>query len=347
MTIEQALSKYHWIKLGEDGVLELYLDHHSLSSFRQCEAYFELSILNSIRGKGREWSLELGILFHKMLEIFYERRQAGAFDLQTWLADTITYWLEFKMDEFSEHKTYKALGGLTGFITLLTQYADFYNADTERLRIIGMEIPFGKDREVFLGQFTPYPCYKENLKELNRVLGVRCYLTGRIDFLMDSGTAIGPLDHKTFTFFKGNPGEVYDPQEGMTGYVYAARAVVAKHFPELMRERKLDRIWLNCVQITPPADKEDYNKRFKRIPLLKTDYQLETWRLRQLRTFSKIYDLVIGGAVADWNTSICANMFHRDCPFKNLHRQNGQSNLLTILNADFIQGEPWNPETIK
>ena len=124
---------------------------------------------------------------------------------------------------------------------------------------------------------------------------------------MDSGNAIGPLDHKTTAFFKGNPTNSYDPQEGMTGYVFATQQILKLQFPELLSSRKVDRIWMNFAQITPTANALE---RFKRVPIFKTDWQLEQYRLRQLRTFHKIYDMVILGERADWNTSVCNNMFH-------------------------------------
>lgn len=346
MTLEDLISKYHFIQLGEDGVVELYFDHHSLSAFRMCEAYFELSIQNSIKPKERIWSLELGIVYHKMLEIFYTLKQKDEFIIEKWLSYAIELWDINKMEEFKEHKTFKALGGLHGFVALLAQYAQHFASEVDRLRIIGMEIPFGKAKEVYLGEFKIYQNNGEAYDSLS-YKKIRCYYSGRIDLLMDNGVAIGPLDHKTFTFFRGVPTEMYDPQEGMTGYIFATRAIVQKNFPEMLRSRKLDRIWLNCAQITPTKENlEDPHKRFKRIPILKTDYQLEQWRLRQLSTFSKIYDILTGSRIADWNAAMCSNMYWRECPYKNLHRQNSSSNLLTILNNDFKQAEAWNPELV-
>jgi len=194
-----------------------------------------------------------------------------------------------------------------------------------------------------LGDFSVTQDWDSPEASMNKAW-VRCYLTGRIDFLMDSGSAIGPLDHKTTAFIRDNPANSYDPQDGMTGYIYASQRIIKDKFPELLSTRKVDRIWMNFAQIAPEADAM---KRFRRIPIYKTEYQLEEYRKRQLRTFHKIYDLLILGEKPDWNTSICNNFFHSECQYRNLHRQNTASSMLQILNSDFVVGEEWNPETLK
>lgn len=350
MTIEEAVSKFHWIKIGEDGVVELYLDHHALSTFRQCEASFELSQMAGVKSKFKSWNLEFGIIFHKMVEDFYTLKKNDEFEINAWLAKGIEYWQKFQMDEqFSEHKMHKVLGGAYGFVAMMGQYAEHFAAEVDRLRVIGIEITFGKKKEVPLGIFTAQPYKARDIKteEYNSqsyVSNVRCYLTGRIDFLMDSGNAIGPLDHKTTANFAGkNPTNSYDPQEGMTGYIYAAQRIIKDKFPELLATRKVDRIWMNFAQITPDADPL---KRFRRSPIFKTEYQLEEYRKRQLRTFHKIYDMVVLGERPDWNTSVCNNMFHSECQFRILHKQNTGDAMLQVLKQDFIVAPLWNPEEV-
>lgn len=343
MNIEEAVTKFHWINIGEDGVVELFLDHHSLATFRSCEASFELSMMAGIKSKQRSWNLEFGIIFHKLIEDFYTMKRDDAFDSFVWLSKAVVIWKDKQMEEqFSEHKMYKVLGGLAGFIAMLGQYADHFAAEVDRLRVIGIEITFGKKKEVPLGNFQVKP-YDLSVRVEPECQEVRCYLTGRIDFLMDSGNAIGPLDHKTTAFFRGNPTNSYDPQEGMTGYVFATQQILKFQFPELLAARKVDRIWMNFAQITPTPNAME---RFKRIPVFKTDWQLEQYRQRQLRTFHKIYDMVILGEKPDWNTSVCNNMFHSECQYRNLHRQNTSSAMLQILNQDFVVAPLWNPEEV-
>jgi len=343
MEILEAVKKFHWMNVGEDGVVEMFLDHHSLSTFRMCEAAFELSLMANIKTKTRNWNLEFGILYHKMIEEFYIAKRDNCFAIDKWLGSAIKMWTELRMDEFDEHLVYKKLNGLDGFATLLIQYAEHFASEVDRLRVIGIEITFGKKKEVPLGEFK--------IVDDDYILGintpVRCYLTGRIDFLMDSGTSIGPLDHKTTAFFgKDNIVNSYDPQEGMTGYIFSTREILKRNFPDLLGARKVDRIWMNFASITPPPD-GDPLKRFKRIPIFKQDWQLEQYRLRQLRTFHKIYDLVIGDERPDWNTSMCNNMFHKPCQYQNLHKQGTNQDMIQILNTDFRVAAPWNPEDIR
>lgn len=349
MNIEQAIQKYHFLQRDPStGALEIYLDHHSMASFRSCEAKFELEILNNIKGKGRAWSLEFGIVFHEMIEKFYLAKRDGNFEYSIWLALGQELWEAANLNKFSEHKTYKALNGFPGFLVLLSQYAEFYANELNNLRPIGIEIAFGKKKEVPLGSFR-YPLIEPSLQPHfklefdTEIIDVNCYLTGRIDFLMDSGLAIGPLDHKTAAWFSGDMTENHDPQEGMTGYVYATNHIIRANFPELASTRKCDRVWMNYVQVKA---EQDFNKRFKRIPIFKTEFQLEQYRLRQVQTCKKIFEFIINGEVATWNTSVCNNMYHQKCPFHSLHRQNNPESMFSILENQFVVAEPWNPEKL-
>src|SRR5216684_6188653 len=116
MRIEESCEKFHWMKLEEDGVVEMYLDHHSLATFRSCEASFELSMMANIKSKHRSWNLEFGIVFHSAVEMFYTMKRDGVFDMNLWLTKCVEMWRSSNIDEqFSEHKMYQSLGGLEGF----------------------------------------------------------------------------------------------------------------------------------------------------------------------------------------------------------------------------------------
>jgi hypothetical protein len=328
MTIDEAAERYHWIQIAEDGACELFLDHHMLSSFRLCEAAFDLTHLQFYSPKGRmPWGLAFGIVFHKAIEFLYKTKATETFEAQKLIDYATSAWIAADLDHYSEHKTCQALGGLPGFIALLIQYTIFYSGETERLRPIATEIAFGKAKEVPLGSFD----------------NVRCYLTGRMDFLMDSGTAIGPTDHKTVAFFKGNPLDNFEPQDGMTGYVYATQAIVKRNFPELATQRKLDRIWMNLIQV---KNEPDHNKRFKRLPIFKTEWQLEQYRLRQLSTFKAIFEVLINERPPQWNTSACNNYWRGECSYRNVHRQGSEGAMLHILNNDFEIKPAWNTEEV-
>lgn len=344
MTLAEAAANFHWIQIADDNTVELFLDHHSLSTFRMCEAHFELSHIRKYGGRGRQpWPLAFGIVFHKAVEYLYASKAIDKFEPDELVRVASKMWDDAGLDAYHEHKTYQALCGKAGFIALVLQYTSFYSGESERLRPIATEIAFGKAREVPLGEFVASIGSVCN-SSLTRPLTIKCFLTGRIDFLMDSGTAIGPMDHKTSAFFKGDPLANYEPQEGMTGYVLATQHIIKQNFPELAAKRKLDRMWMNFIQV---KNEPDNNKRFKRIPLFKTDYQLVQYRQRQISTFKKIFDLVISGRPADWNTSVCNNYWHQPCQFKNVHRQGSEAAMLTILNKDFEVKPAWDPETVE
>jgi len=174
----------------------------------------------------------------------------------------------------------------------------------------------------------------------HEMVHVDAYLTGRIDFLMDNGRVIGPLDHKTTAAIVGDPLEKYDPQDGMTGYIYATKHIIEKNFPELAKQRKLNMMWMNFVGI---SNQTDPNKRFKRLPLHKTDWQLEEYRLRNLTTFRRIFEMIYFEQPPQWATNLCGNMFRRDCQFKKVHRQSDLNSAFLVMNIDFIKKPIWNP----
>ena len=60
--VDSLLGKYNFISRNpETQEIEIFLDHHSMATFRQCQAKFELEILNNIRPKGQpSWPLAFG-----------------------------------------------------------------------------------------------------------------------------------------------------------------------------------------------------------------------------------------------------------------------------------------------
>ena len=342
--IEAKVEKYHWLRQEEDGSLSMFLDHHALSSFRMCEAYFDLAIIQGRAPKGGpSWPLAFGAVFHTAVEYLYKSKAISKFDPEQLKEIAVREWHKAKLEQFNQHKTYIALGGLPGFIALIMQYVSYYSGDLERMRPIATEVPFGKAKEVPLGEFS---AFKQDFDFINMdfEINVKCYLTGRIDFLMDSGTAIGPMDHKTSAQFKNNPMNTYETQEGMTGYIFATNHIVRHNFPELTASRSLDRMWMNFIQI---KSEPDSNKRFRRVPLFKTPWQLEQYKARQISTFKKIFDLfVLEQGTPDWNTNVCNSWWYQECPFRRVHRQSSEQSMLIVLNSDYEVREPWDPEKI-
>jgi hypothetical protein len=343
----QTLSqKLHWLKIADDGVPELYLDHHSMSMFRNCEEYFMLTMVQGIGTKGRIWFLEFGIVFHTTIEEYYNRREAKTFELWNWLAFAERLWLEndlefwdgrnfIKDGKKQPHKGYKDLGGLPGFKAMLMTYVSYFATENDHFRVIGTELFFGKKKEVSLLEDSTLYSYAP----------FRLYLTGKIDLLMDDGKSIGPMDHKTAGDFRGKSMvSNYEVQEGMTGYLYAAQKLVAQVLsPELVIQRQINKIWMNFVQVKTPTSGEA-KERFSRVPIYKTAEQLEQFRQRQIGTASRLFQILNEGRPADWNTMNCNSWMHQECAFKPLHRQGSTSAMQQLIQIEYTKKPIWNPE---
>src|SRR5258706_12820923 len=203
MTPEQAVSKYHWIKYDKDtNTIEMFLDNYMLSCARVCEAKFHLEHLLQIKPKytplgntdngkviRKPWFFDFGEYFHWCLEQFYvsfkEFKQPPKID--DWLKVCHDKWDEMKLDDYknsivkADVTKYESLGGWEGCAGLLVVYYTYYM--DQRLRIIDTEITFGHNKEVFLGKFPI--SMSESIFSY-----VDCYLTGRIDLLVDNGYKI-------------------------------------------------------------------------------------------------------------------------------------------------------------
>lgn len=344
--LEYLTEKLHWLKISEDGVPELYLDNHMMQTFRQCPARFHLDFIEGYGSTGHTWFLDFGIAVHSAIEYYYLHRREPDFDVLWWAGTYAkTIWNKMRMDEFYaegsqwHHKNYEYLGGSAGFSALLLQYAEIYHHENERLRVVGTELYFGKGREC-------------PLTLDDNVVPFRMYLCGKIDLLMDDGFNIGPMDHKTTAQFIGNPLKTYEIHDGMTGYVYATKMLMKNIFenPEHLT-RNTNKIWMNFLQVKPLPDKRrdgtipTVQDRFKRLPLLKTDWQLETYRQRQIATGQSIFNQLINPSMVWYrNTQVCTNYMRHDCTYQEVHRQNSAENELVHLSSNFTKRSIWDPE---
>ncbi len=340
-SVYRAVEKYpNLMSFAPDGVLELYADNHVLNSLRLCEGYFTESIMNRLQGRGRSWSLTFGQWLHKMMEYFYAGHKddwQGKWEYQgvkvtqdatQFIRLAQIEWENYQMEEFATFKQYAALQGFTGASLLLLQYFNLHTQGNERLRVVGAELSFGRNREVPIiaeaSGYTPY----------------RAYLTGRIDIVVDDGNHIGPLDHKTTAYFDGTEGQDFKPHDGMCGYTYALNALIE---PELKAKgRKCNTVIINHICL---KDQKDPMKRFKRSFKSYTDAEFAEYVTRQQRTFRKLYELVCLDAKPDWNTTLCTMMYYHDCPFKALHEVSPASRD-TVINQFYQLGPAWNPYTI-
>lgn len=352
MTPEKAAELYpHIIQIGSDGVPEIFADNHILSHLRLCEAFFIESFLNNLHQKGeRSWSLEFGIWFHKVMEKFYttQDKQAassgilGAQVNEVQCSDMATYasevWLASDMNYFNTkpeyYKVCAKIGGLTGAIQLVVDYWRMYGEGRDTLKVIGTELSFGRGKEV--------PIYEYNEAWPMIRLPFRAYYCGRMDAIGDDGSSIFPVDHKTTSTI--NPlttGRDFKPHDGMQGYVYALNQISKSYFPTL--QRTCNKAMVNHVQVNYSAD---YTKRFKRTPLHYSPLELEAWRVRQIRSFRKLWEIAVEEQSPDWNTNTCHDIYNYPCPFRLLHEQD-PVNRNSYLQAHYVQIEPWGHDTIE
>lgn len=342
------ISNFNWIKQTETNRYEMVLDHHMLATWRSCQAHFQHLHMEGRRPKnGYSWSLEFGILMHEIVQKIYDWKDANDFTFEKVSYIAAKMWDEANMDKFKDHPTSKSLGGKMGFIALCLQYVNYYTSDTERLRIIGTEIGFGSNKEVPLGFFNHMqPLYSdEQLFFQNTTvekIRIDCYLSGRIDFLADDGNKIGPLDHKTRAAFgKKDLGAAYSPHDGMTGYIYATRHILNHRFPAMAEKRKCNTAWMNFIQV---SNEPDMMKRFKRSLVMRTDWQLEEYRERQIETFREIFQYLFYDRRPQWNTEACTHWYGVDCIYQKVHRLPDAASQLVVLTNDFTSGQFWNPE---
>lgn len=330
----------HIFALGKDGVLEMYVDHHMLSTMRTCEAkFYEEQLAHVGTRTQRYFSLEFGMWMHECLEVYYKFFKASQHppELDSWMKFCLGLWKDYDIDYFAP-----ALGTLTkdmygdakkyysfckwapqeAVARFLVQYYAFYM--DQRMRVVDTEISFGKAREVplgaILGSDDRYP-YVGLTEE-----GIRCYLTGRIDLLVDNGTKIGPVDHKSTARFDGYESNDFDPHEGITGYIFATDRILALNAESALdTSGKIPKIcrdgWIYHISL---ADSEP---RFKPTYVHKTSQQLEEYRMRQLKTCRRIYELAALSKTLEsygqieFNANICNNIYNSPCPFRELHRQ--------------------------
>jgi len=231
-----------------------------------------------------------------------------------------------------------------GFVGILIAYAIRFNAENEHLRVIGTEISFGHNKEVFLGSFRAQD---------ERCIGYGdIYLSGRIDVLVDDGASICPMDHKTQSTLRYDPALEYEVDEGPTGYIYTISKILpvlakAKGLDSNMLARNCNKIIMNFIFKTPTKDERD---RFKRIPILKTQEQLESYRQRMLLTGEQIFRTLINYASTgqvNRDTSKCTNWYMHDCPFLPIHRQNSKENEELVISQFYEKRPIWDTENVK
>lgn len=340
MTPQEATQRYHWIKADEQThTIDIYCDHHMLSTFRMCESKFVIEHLLNLRPQGHKaYSLTFGAYLHKCFEEFYNSMKLGQgtpLPILDFLALGNKYWYAYNMDAYKDEKKYKAIGGREGALALLASYHCYYQ--DLRVRVVDTEVCFGFNKECPLGQFimnesAPYG-------EGQDIWYVNCYLTGRVDLVVDNGFKIGPVDHKHHASFRGDEHKKFNPHDGITGYIYALSCILRNNFPTYYAEgRKPNSGWIYHIAAAIPADGD----RFKATPVDKTESQFTEYKQRQLSTFRRISEILFLNSEAQWNTSACHNIYNRDCEYLLLHEQ-APENRIYVIDQHFQKAPAWNP----
>jgi len=331
-----------WLHYDEKSkTLIVVVDNHLMQTYRACPQHFFRANVEgwkrksnkSVDGQQRIWNLDFGILLHKMLELYYQNFQKPAFDANAWFIDrAIKEWQEAEMDVHCEEKEFKLIGGLQGFIGILTQYAAVLGPQTERLRVLGAEVSFGRAKEVplFVGK------------------GLEIYLAGRMDLIVDDGYFICPMDHKSEGVFRGEPGLKYETEEGPTGYIYALSKILPSLLPEgEILKRDCSKILMNLIQKKPTTNPAE---RFKRVAIRKTAEQLEDYRGRMVTTvvhMLKDMERYVLGLNIQRDTTKCTNWYFRDCLYRDVCRQGSREGADATLQNGFVKLPIWNTEEVK
>lgn len=358
MTPNEASNRYHWCKYDKDtNTIELFLDNYMLSGLRTCESKFYLEHLLWVKPKftddvRKPWFFDFGEYIHWCLEQFYDhfKKYKVAPPVDIWLTQCKIQWLVMKMDEYKDGfekdaKKYEEVKGWEGVCGLLTQYYVFYM--DQRLRVIDTEITFGHNKEVYLGDFniddwTRHPIASDPYPHIN----VKCYLTGRIDLLVDNGYKIGPIDHKTTHKFDGFEHNDFNPHDGLTGYILAVNDILKNYrIYEDGRVPESRGGWIFHISACTPSTPRDKTKqpgpRFKTTPIDKTISQLNDYKQRQLSTFKRVAELLLNDKVPEWNTTTCHNMFFRNCEYLQIHEQPSEQ-WQDIIDRFYTIGDPWD-----
>ena len=342
-----------WITYNPDtGRLELIIDNHLLSTYRSCSAYFMLSAVEGYRrrsgvgepGQSREWFLDFGTLFHRLMEEYYHIYKSPDFSLEDFaIKRALHHWKEMEMDAHLSHKECQEMGGYPGFAGLLVQYATQFKAENEKLSVIASEVSFGHDKQVPLFVFNG----AESGSSDNGLWSpADIYLSGRIDIIGDDGVFILPLDHKTVGSFYKDPMSRFLADDGPTGYIYALGKLLPTLVPsELLLKRTSNRILINIISKKIPKE----GSRFKRNVIWKSTEQLEAYRIRQIGTVNNLLsdlETYIRGGSVPRDTSKCSNWYFRDCTFLDVHTQQDAAGERATLQNGFIKLPIWDTEKV-
>lgn len=357
--LDELCNTFHWIKLAPDGVLEFFCDHHILSTLRTCETKFQEEIVNNIIPRAGNWSLHFGSTFHTWMEWFDEAEDKhftgvwnqykpqsdsnvnvlapGSFthikeiNVANWITRCHDFWVDNNLEQYKDEKGFNYLEGWSGAQNLLLHYWNKYSNGNERLRTVGSEISFGRDKEVPLLLDAKKYWYAP----------FRCFLTGRIDRVVDNGRVIGPLDRKTHVYFKGKEASKYKPHDAFLGYIYSLNKVMAALLDK--EHKPCNSIIVDMIALKDPGPKAKIQQRFIRASRDFGPAEMSAFIDRQISSFSMLYEILVLGRPTQWNTMSCHNQYYKDCPYKLLHEVSPEGRN-GILQGFYKQREErWSP----
>ena len=336
--IKFLCKRYHWLQWDEENQeLCMFMDHQMLSTLRMCEQKFVYEHVLNLRPRGHKaWSLVFGAWLHFILQEYYEYNRLNdgkLIEINKFLQYCRAKWLELNLDAYKDEDKYQDISGYDGASALAVSYYAYYHE--QRMRVVATEIPFGFDKEVYLGKFW---------LEIEYIgIYVKCYLTGRMDLLIDNGHKVGPVDHKHTHIFRGDEWTKYNPQDGITGYIYATDAVIKKFFPDYDRVCRTG--WIFHIQGKAPSvnrKTKSLNPRFKVTVIDKTDAHLLEYIKRQVETFKRALALLTLSKVPEWTTTSCHNIYNRRCEYVPVDEQD-YNNREYIIKQFYHFTEQWNP----
>ena len=331
-----------WLKYNvEEQKLTLIVDNHLMGLYRECPQHFFHAAVNGLAaksplqvdGQARIWFLDFGVVLHKMIELYYRDFRKPDFDVNKWAFERgAAEWYKMRMDDHAEHKEYKLIGGLPGFMGLLFQFGTVFTPQNEKLRVIAQEVSFGRRGEV--------PLYRGE--------GLDIFLAGRMDLVVDDGYFIGPMDHKSMGSFRGDPGLQFETEEGPTGYIYAMSKILPSIVPEdQFLKRDCSKILMNLISKKPTDTPSD---RFRRVPVRKTLQQLYEYEQRMIQTGKRMVEDMeefVIGLPPRRNTAACTNWHMYPCKYRDICRQGSSPGIVATIKNGFIQVPLWDTEAVE
>lgn len=336
---------------SEQKCLVFYINNTYLSMYRSCPSYFFLKAVEGWNRRSggevsRNWFLDFGSLFHKLMEVYYKHFREPDFDLNKFAVQRAgDFWEFMKMDAHIGHKEFQSIGGYQGFAAMLIQYAIQFRPENERIKVLATEVSFGRGREVPIYQrYNP-----QSVSDIDMCVQSKAdiYLSGRLDIIADDGYYIFPLDHKTMGAFKGDPLVRFLNDDGPTGYVYSLKKILPTVIPkELILKRDCKMISMNLISKSIPKE----GSRFKRLSLRKTDAQMVSYRERVISTCNHILadlECYVAGQSIIRSTSNCTDWYHHECDYIDVHRQSDRAAELATLQNGYVQLPIWNTEAVE